>query len=190
MFALHQPRPRCVASQESTHDVNNGSPKSPGISRERPAVSGQVMTIVTVRKNSSAPPERIARRRPCGSRRRSSITVADYSDRMSLRMFGITVAVVTLLGSASPRAFRAPQVGARSIGGLLDTLDRVRAVRETAISPDGRRVAWVEDVSAGAQTSAIQVRTIGAAAGDVRRVTASAVGGGKWYRGTARASCI
>ena len=87
-------------------------------------------------------------------------------------MFGITVAVVTLLGSASPRAFRAPQVGARSIGGLLDTLDRVRAVRETAISPDGRRVAWVEDVSAGAQTSAIQVRTIGAAAGDVRRVTA------------------
>jgi len=103
-------------------------------------------------------------------------------------MFCVTVAVVTLLGSASPRAFRAPQGGALSIGGLLDTLDRVRAVRETAISPDGRRVAWVEDVSAGAQTSAIQVRTIGAAAGDVRRVTASNDGSGHQEDGIAWAA--
>ena len=53
--------------------------------------------------------------------------------------------------SASPAA----QAPARSIGGLLDTLDRVRGIHETAISPDGRRVAWVEDVSAAEATTAI-----------------------------------
>jgi dipeptidyl aminopeptidase/acylaminoacyl peptidase len=93
-------------------------------------------------------------------------------------MRGFSVAVISLVAFASPRALREPQgtvarAPLRSIGGLLDTLDRVRAVHETAISPDGRRVAWVEDVSAGAQTTAIQVRTIGEPATEVRRVTAS-----------------
>ncbi len=69
--------------------------------------------------------------------------------------------------SASPHAAQPP---ARSIGGILDTLDRVRAFHETAISPDGRRVAWVEDVSAADGTTAIYVRDL--PSGEPRRVTA------------------
>jgi hypothetical protein len=84
------------------------------------------------------------------------VTVADYSDWMSLRLFVLSTAAVAALTSASPLA----QAPARSIGGLLDTLDRVRAFRETAISPDGRRVAWVEDVSAAEATTAIYLRAI------------------------------
>ena len=103
-------------------------------------------------------------------------------------MFGLSIAIVTLMASASPAGLRASQAPARSIGGLLDTLDRVRAIHETAISPDGRRVAWVEDVSAGAQTTAIQVRTIAAPATDVRHVSASSDGSAHQEDGVAWAA--
>jgi dipeptidyl aminopeptidase/acylaminoacyl peptidase len=107
---------------------------------------------------------------------------------MSPRLFGLSAAVFVALISASPAALRRPQgavstsnrapAPARSIGALLDTLDRVRAFHETAISPDGRRVAWVEDVSAGEQTTAIYLRTIASPATDTHRVTASNDGRG------------
>jgi dipeptidyl aminopeptidase/acylaminoacyl peptidase len=80
---------------------------------------------------------------------------------MSLRLFGLSAAVFAALISASPAA----QAPARSPGALLDTLDRVRAFHETAISPDGRRVAWVEDVAGAERTTAIRVRDLAGAAG-------------------------
>ena len=51
-------------------------------------------------------------------------------------------------------------------------LERVRAVRQVALSPDGRRVAWVQEVHGGG--SEIAVRTIGDAR--VERISASADG--------------
>ena len=72
-------------------------------------------------------------------------------------MFGLPV-VVTAVCQFVPAAAQAP---ARSIGSILDTLDRVRAFHETAISPDGRCVAWVEDVSSADATTAIYVRRLG-----------------------------
>jgi dipeptidyl aminopeptidase/acylaminoacyl peptidase len=98
--------------------------------------------------------------------RRSAATVADYSDRMSPRVFALSALTAAAM-SASPYAAQPP---ARSISGILDTLDRVRAFHETAISPDGRRVAWVEDVSAADGTTAIYVRDL--PSGEPRRVTA------------------
>ena len=132
------------------------------------------------------------------SARHSTVTVADYSDPMSLRLFGLSAAVAGVFMSAAPGALREPQGGVsssnrarapgRSIGGLLDTLDRVRAFHETAISPDGRRVAWVEDVSAAAETTAIYLRTIGAPAADTHSVTASNDGRGHRESGVAWSS--
>ena len=55
-------------------------------------------------------------------------------------MCALSAAVGAAFLSVSPSA----QAPARSIGSVLDTLERVRAFHETAISPDGRRVAWVE----------------------------------------------
>src|SRR5205823_6095801 len=69
----------------------------------------------------------------------------------------------------SPRAQAPP----RSIGRVLDTLDRVRGFHQTAISPDGRRVAWVEDVSAADGTTAIYLRTIGAPESQTHAILAS-----------------
>ncbi len=63
-----------------------------------------------------------------------------------------------------------PAAQKKSIGAVLDTLDRVHAFRETAISPDGSRLAWVEETSPS--SSAIYFRTL--PSGDVRRVTAAA----------------
>jgi len=83
-------------------------------------------------------------------------------------------AVSVALTSAAPAA----QAPARSIGAVLDTLDRVRAFHETAIAPDGRRVAWVEDVSAADATTAIYMRTIGAPATEAHAVLASNDGRG------------
>jgi dipeptidyl aminopeptidase/acylaminoacyl peptidase len=85
-------------------------------------------------------------------------------------MFALSATAAIVVVSATPAA----QAPVRSIGAVLDTLDRVRAVHETAISPDGRRVAWVEDASAG--TSAIYWRTIGAPATEKHRVTAASDG--------------
>ena len=72
-------------------------------------------------------------------------------------MFGLSAAAAVAITSAAPAA----QAPARSIGTVLDTLDRVRAFHETAMSPDGRRVAWVEDVSIADETTAIYLRTVG-----------------------------
>ena len=71
-------------------------------------------------------------------------------------MFGLSIALVAPCLSVAPGA----QAPSRSIAGVLDTLDRVRAIHETAISPDGRRVAWVEDVSVAEGTMAIYMRTM------------------------------
>ena len=88
-------------------------------------------------------------------------------------MFGLSAAAALAMMSAVPVA----QAPARSIATVLDTLDRVRAFHETAISPDGRRVAWVEDVSVADETTAIYVRNIGTgAASEGRRVTVATDG--------------
>ena len=88
---------------------------------------------------------------------------------MSLRLSGPSVAAVAALLSASLAA----QAPARSIAGVLDTLDRVRSFHQTAISPDGRRVAWVEDVSGAQEATAIYLRTIGVPATETHGITAS-----------------
>jgi dipeptidyl aminopeptidase/acylaminoacyl peptidase len=72
-------------------------------------------------------------------------------------MFGLSTVVAVAITCAAPAA----QAPARSIRSVLDTLDRVRAFHETAISPDGRRVAWVEDVSIADETTAIYLRPVG-----------------------------
>jgi len=87
---------------------------------------------------------------------------------MSLRLFALSAAIAAVYTSASPAA----QAPARSIGSVLDTLDRVRAFHETAISPDGRRVAWVEDVSIADATTAVYMRDL--PDGEPRRITADA----------------
>src|SRR5580765_2363186 len=102
---------------------------------------------------------------------RSIITVADYSDPMTLRMFGVSATVAASLASAA-------QAPAPSIATILDTLDGVRAFHETAISPDGRRVAWVEDVSVADGTTAIYLRAIASPATESHSVTASNDGRG------------
>jgi dipeptidyl aminopeptidase/acylaminoacyl peptidase len=92
----------------------------------------------------------------------------DYSDSMTFR---------TLLVSAvAAGAIALPATAAQqpSIAGVLDTLDRVRAFHETAISPDGRRVAWVEDVSIADATTAIYIRDL--RSGEPKRVTAATDG--------------
>jgi len=83
-------------------------------------------------------------------------------------MFGLGLALA--ITAVFPLAPAAAQTPARSIGGVLDTLDRVRAFHETAIAPDGRRVAWVEDVSAADGTTAIFMRDL--PSGEPRRITA------------------
>ena len=115
---------------------------------------------------------------------------------MTFRLFGLSAAVAAALMSAEPAAIRSPQRGvrssnpvqapARAIGGVLDTLDRVRAFHETALSPDGRRVAWVEDVSIADGTTAVYVRAVGTdAARATARVTAAHDGRGHKENGVA-----
>src|SRR6266550_5002989 len=89
---------------------------------------------------------------------------------MALRTLGVCVVTVA---SMAPQA---PLAQTRSIADVLDTLDRLRAFHETAISPDGRRVAWVEDVSPADATTAIFVRELGKGASAARRVTAATNG--------------
>jgi dipeptidyl aminopeptidase/acylaminoacyl peptidase len=89
---------------------------------------------------------------------------------MTFRMLGLAAAAALALTPAASTA----QDPARSIGAVLDTLDRVRAFHDTAISPDGGRVAWVEDVSAADATTAIYIRDL--RSGEPKRVTAAADG--------------
>ncbi len=110
------------------------------------------------------------------------IDVADYSDRMHARLIALSAALAMTAMAATPSAqapaLREPQGGARKIGDLLDTLDKVRGFHETAISPDGRFVAWVEDVSAADGTTAIYLRRIGAPVNETRAILASNDGRG------------
>ena len=129
---------------------------------------------------------------------RDHIGLRDYSDSMIHRMAGLSAAIAAVVTSVSLTAASGRPGGAatepqgaqtprRTIGTVLGALDRVRGFHETAISPDGRRVAWVEDVAATAETTAIFVRTIAVAANaqngesaETHRVTVS--GDGKGHR--------
>ena len=144
-----------------------------------PAASGHVMTRVSPRNNRNAAPAERGNRSLVGA----LVTVADYSDPMHLRLSGLCTAIAAASLSASPAvpllsqavasaSNPAPPV-ARSIGGVLDTLARVRAFHETAISADGLRVVWVEDVAATADASAIFLRTLGTSPTQARLITAS-----------------
>src|SRR5713101_2774199 len=60
-----------------------------------------------------------------------------------------------------------------AVDAVFDTLANVHTFRETAVAPDGRWLAWVEDLppAAGGEASAIYVRDL--PSGDARRVTAA-----------------
>ncbi len=62
----------------------------------------------------------------------------------------------------------------------LDQLYATKQVREVAISPDGKQVAWVEPLAAGQAlgSTAIMVAPLPPAAGAPHRITAAANGGG------------
>ena len=90
---------------------------------------------------------------------------------MTSRLLAVCVAIAAVL---------APRDGNLSIATVLDALDRVHPLHESSISPDGRRVAWVEDLSPDGGTSAIYVRDVqksDARAGAPRRLTAANDGG-------------
>jgi dipeptidyl aminopeptidase/acylaminoacyl peptidase len=101
---------------------------------------------------------------------------------MHARLIALSAALAMTAMAATPSAqapaLREPQGGARKIGDLLDTLDKVRGFHETAVSPDGRFVAWVEDVSAADGTTAIYLRRIGAPVNETRAILASNDGRG------------
>src|SRR5262245_3497253 len=77
----------------------------------------------------------------------------------------LNAAAVLLLTTVSLAA----QTGRASIANVMAALDRVQASRATAISPDGRMVAWVADVPGG---SAAFVREL--PSGEIRRATKQA----------------
>src|SRR5258705_5183257 len=86
----------------------------------------------------------------------------------------LAILLLTSAAARQPAAQTAPHL---SIDAVLDRLDAVRPIRETAISPDGTRVAWVADVPAATGGgSAIYVRTL--PAGTPRRLSASTRPGG------------
>src|SRR2546422_7751202 len=93
---------------------------------------------------------------------------------MTLRT--LTTSVVTAVSIVAPVASQEPPAAQtdrrRAIAHVLETLDRVRAFHQTAISPDGHRVAWVEDVSLADSTTAVFVRDVGTS-GSPERVTAA-----------------
>jgi dipeptidyl aminopeptidase/acylaminoacyl peptidase len=75
-----------------------------------------------------------------------------FSSRVSVR--AVALATLALVPAAAARAERP------SVDSVLDALGRVVNLRETAISPDGRRVAWAEKIRGedGTETrSAIRV---------------------------------
>ena len=101
---------------------------------------------------------------------------------MSSRLCAVCFAVVTV---CAPAAY-----AQRSIGTVLDALDRVHLLHESSISPDGRRVAWVEDLSPDG-TSAVYVRDVQggparqAQGGAPKRISAAADGRGHREKGVA-----
>src|SRR5262249_26286524 len=79
-------------------------------------------------------------------------------------------ACVAVAVAVSGRPAAAP-VQRPSVDAVLDTLAKVHTFRETAIAPDGRRLAWVEDLpsAGGSDASAIYVRDL--PSGNARRVS-------------------
>jgi dipeptidyl aminopeptidase/acylaminoacyl peptidase len=71
---------------------------------------------------------------------------------MRSRLLAVCCTVVVLF---APEAY-----AQRSIASVVDALDRVHQVHEASISPDGARVAWVEDLSPDGGASAIYVRRV------------------------------
>ena len=94
---------------------------------------------------------------------------------MTSRLLAVCVAVVTVCAPAGHAE--------RALASVLDALDRVHALHESSISPDGRWVAWVEDLSPGGRTSAIYVRDV--QGGAARRVSAGSRGGSYREHGVA-----
>jgi dipeptidyl aminopeptidase/acylaminoacyl peptidase len=90
---------------------------------------------------------------------------------MMLRTFVLSAAAAAAIAMSSPAV---PAAQERSIGRVLDTLERVRAFHETAISSDGRHVAWVGDASLADATTAIYIRDL--RSGEPKRVTAATDG--------------
>src|SRR5512143_716764 len=71
----------------------------------------------------------------------------------------------------------APATPRPSIDSVLDALDQVRSFRSTAVSPDGRRVAYVERIrgrDGNEELSAVDVVAVGAAPSSSKRFTAAA----------------
>jgi dipeptidyl aminopeptidase/acylaminoacyl peptidase len=87
---------------------------------------------------------------------------------------GITAALIRdVRPSAAP-------VNRPSIDSVVDTLAKVRTFKETAITQDGHRLAWVEDLPEG---SAVYVRDL--PSGEAHRVTAATDRGNYRERGVA-----
>src|SRR5579871_529735 len=67
--------------------------------------------------------------------------------------------------------------GPELVDAVLDRLDQVRTVRETALSPDGARVAWVADAPPGKGGTSITVREL--PSGDPISITAGSGSGSR-----------
>ncbi|MBI3400837.1 MAG: S9 family peptidase [Acidobacteria bacterium] len=94
---------------------------------------------------------------------------------MTSRLFATCVAVVAV--------FTPPAYAQRSVAAVLDALDRVHPLHEASISPEGARVAWVEDLSPDGAASAIYVRVV--KGGVPKRISAAADGRPHRERGLA-----
>ena len=79
-----------------------------------------------------------------------------------------SVLVLTLVASTSATAQERP-----SIDAVLSALQKVHSFSETAVSPDGARVAWVEDLTPSGTNGASAVYVKDLPNGTPRRVTAA-----------------
>jgi dipeptidyl aminopeptidase/acylaminoacyl peptidase len=104
-----------------------------------------------------------------------------YAPASLLLLLPISAAVLVAAADTAPRQSSTTSTRL-SIDAVLDRLDTVNQIRETAISSDGTRVAWVVDVpTASGGGSAIYVRDL--PSGPPRRVSASTRAGGPRERG-------
>jgi dipeptidyl aminopeptidase/acylaminoacyl peptidase len=94
---------------------------------------------------------------------------------MHPRFRSLLPGLALLLLSGSP-AFGLGPPSKTAVDKLLDALFQVRAYKEVALAPDGKRVAWVEGIPgeehAASSHTAIYVANLGLAAGKARRITA------------------
>ncbi len=90
--------------------------------------------------------------------------------RISRYFAALLVACAVVLSLTSRPSAQSTQTPARpSIDTVLDTLDKVRVFRETALSPDGQHLAWVVDgAAAGTEIYARDLPS-----GAIKRVTVS-----------------